>query len=184
MSSALSAIADPPRYDFSFLRDFRKRDGLTIRDVSSRSGISPAVISKLERNQTSPTLDTFFRLSHVFGMTTTDLISLAESRTAQVATAQRYRAGGFDMQAVEYGNIRVLHGCGSRGTRLSRPEVHRDDYEICMLLQGSLQLILPDEKHHLSAGQAIQFDAILPHSYQVIDDCRLIIVHLRKDKRF
>ena len=39
-------------YDFSFLRQLRKRDDLTIGAVSARSGISAAVISKLERNQT------------------------------------------------------------------------------------------------------------------------------------
>jgi len=42
-------------YDFSILRDLRKRSGLNIADVSARSGVSAAVISKLERN---PKLDT------------------------------------------------------------------------------------------------------------------------------
>ena len=179
-----TTLTELPRYDFSFLRELRKRDTLTIGDVSARCGISSAVISKLERNQTSATLETLFRLSRVFGMTTTELIALAESRTAQIATAERHHAGGFMFQGVRYGNIRVLYGSAPRGARLSRPEAHRDDYEICMILAGSLTLVLPDEKHDLAAGQAIQFDAILLHTYQVIEDCRLVIIHLRKDKRF
>ncbi|RKX92599.1 MAG: hypothetical protein DRZ90_13690, partial [Spirochaetes bacterium] len=37
-------------YDFSILRNLRKRSGFTIADVSEKSGVSQAVISKLERN--------------------------------------------------------------------------------------------------------------------------------------
>jgi transcriptional regulator with XRE-family HTH domain len=69
-------------YDFSVLRQLRKREGLTIADLSSRSGVSPAVISKLERNQTSAELPTLFYLGRAFGMNATDLLMLAESRTA------------------------------------------------------------------------------------------------------
>ena len=64
-------------YDFSFLRQLRKRDDLTIGDVSARSGISAAVISKLERNQTRAELETLFKLSRVFGLTTNELVALA-----------------------------------------------------------------------------------------------------------
>ena len=50
-------------YDFSILRSLRKRSNLTIADVSDKSGVSPAVISKLERNQTSAELETLFRIA-------------------------------------------------------------------------------------------------------------------------
>ena len=44
-------------YNFSVLRDLRKRAEMTIADLSERTGISPAVISKLELSPscTSPT---------------------------------------------------------------------------------------------------------------------------------
>ena len=54
-------------FDFSVLRELRKREGLTIEATSKRSGVSPAVISKLERNQTRAELETLFRISRVFG---------------------------------------------------------------------------------------------------------------------
>jgi transcriptional regulator with XRE-family HTH domain len=171
-------------YDFAVLRELRKRDELTIGDVSGRSGISPAVISKLERNQTSAELETLFRLSRVFGMTATDLLALAEKRTAQRATATAHVGGEFLFKEIQYANLRLLFGEAPKGSKVSRPEIHQDDYELCWVLAGRIRLSLPHEQHELKTGQAIQFDAILHHTYEALEGSQLIIAHLRKGKRF
>lgn len=171
-------------YDFTVLRDLRKREQLSIAEVSSQSGVSPAVISKLERNQTVAELETLFKLSRVFGMNATDLLALAESRTAHKSVATVHAAGGFEFDTLQYANVRALRGRAKAGARVSRPEVHRDDYEVCWVLSGKIRFCLPAETHELSAGEAIQFDAILDHTYEAVEDCEIVIIHLRKDKRF
>jgi transcriptional regulator with XRE-family HTH domain len=171
-------------YDFTVLRELRKREQLSIADVSSQSGVSPAVISKLERNQTVAELETLFKLSRVFGMSATDLLALAESRTAHKKAATLHGAGGFQFDTLQYANVRALRGRAKAGARVSRPEIHRDDYEVCWVLTGKIRFRLPAETHELSAGEAIQFDAILDHTYEAIEDCEIVIIHLRKDKRF
>jgi transcriptional regulator with XRE-family HTH domain len=171
-------------YDFAVLRELRKRDDLTIGDVSARSGISPAVISKLERNQTSAELETLFRLGRVFGMTATDLLALTEMRTAQRATSTTHAGGEFVFKGIQYANLQLLFGEAPKGAKVSRPEIHQDDYEVCWVLAGKISLILPHERHELKSGQAIQFDAILHHTYEALESSQLIIVHLRKGKRF
>ena len=171
-------------YDFSFLRDLRKRDALTIQNVSERSGISSAVISKLERNQTSAELETLFRLSRVFGMNATEMLALAEARTSQRAVEASHVGGEFVFREIQYGNVRALFGAAPKGAKVSRPEIHRDDYEVCWVLSGKLSVTLPHETHQLKSGEAIQFDAILYHTYQALDNCQVLILHLRKGKRF
>ena len=173
-----------PMFDFSVLRDLRKRDGLSIGQVSQSSGVSAAVISKLERNQTSAELSTLFRLGRVFGINTTELISLAESRTAQLAKSTIHKSGAFQFKEIAYGNVRLLFGEAPGGATVSRPEIHKDDYEICWVLSGKVEISLPHEKHLIEAGGAIQFDAILDHTYAAIETCQVIIAHLRKPKRF
>ena len=175
---------DPLMFDFSVLRDLRKREGLRIEQVSASSGVSPAVISKLERNQTSAELSTLFRLSRVFGINTTDLIALAESRTAHLAKTKTHKSGSFTFKEIAYGNVRLLLGEAPGGAIVSRPEIHGDDYEICWVLSGKITVTLPHEKHVLEAGEAIQFDAILNHTYEVQKSCQVIIAHLKKGKRF
>jgi transcriptional regulator with XRE-family HTH domain len=171
-------------YDFSILRELRKREGLNIKDVSERSGVSAAVISKLERNQTLAELDTIYKLARVFGMNPSDLLNLTEARSAHKAVASSHKSGDFKFQEVKYGNIRALLGRGKAGSQVSRPKVHQDDYELCWVLEGQLEFNLPHETHVLNAGDSIQFDALLEHTYKALEDCYFMILHIRKDKRF
>jgi len=171
-------------YDFAVLRELRKREGLSIAQMSSRSGVSAAVISKLERNLTLAGLDTLYRLSRVFDLHPSDLLNLAETRSAHCTQARRRTSDGFAFQEIGYGNVRCLFGTAAAGSRLSRPEIHGDDHEVCWVLSGRLRFELPNEKHDLTAGQAIQFDAILSHLYEAVEDSAFILVRLQKNQKF
>ncbi|MFT5497075.1 MAG: transcriptional regulator with XRE-family HTH domain, partial [Kiritimatiellia bacterium] len=146
-----------PMYDFSVLRDLRKRASMTIAEVSTNCGISTAVISKLERNQSMAELETLFRLGRVFGMTASELLALAERRTAQEQQSETYTSAGFTFKRISFGNVKAFHGTAPAGTEHSKPEVHRDVYEICWVLTGEVTVTLPNEIHRLTAGHSVQF---------------------------
>lgn len=172
-------------FDFTILRELRKRSDLNIADVAERSGVSAAVISKLERNgQQAPGLDTLCRLARVFGLQSSELVGLAESRAAQRASETSHKAGGFTFREIKYGNVKCLYGSAPAGASVSRPEVHRDDFELCWVLEGKLIFSLPQEKHVLAGGEALQFDALQDHQYEAVEDTKLIILHIKKNKRF
>lgn len=174
----------PSMFDFSILRELRKRSGLTITDLSRQTGISSAVISKLERNQTAAELATLFALSRAFGMNTTDLLTLAEARMAHKTRETSYQSGAFRFRRIQYGNLSALLGEARAGGNVSKPEIHEDDLELCWVLHGQVKVTLPHERYDLGPGECVQFDAIREHSYEVIQDCQILILHLRKGKRF
>jgi transcriptional regulator with XRE-family HTH domain len=171
-------------YNFSVLRDLRKRAGITISDLSDRTGISPAVISKLERNQTTAELKTLFRLARAFGLTASELLALIESRTAQCKHETDRQAGDFHFRKIEFANSSCHYAEAPKGASRSNPDAHRDDFETCWVLEGAVRVDLPHESHLLSAGDCLQFDAVFEHTYEVIEDCRIIIQHIHKKKRF
>ncbi len=173
-----------PMYDFAVLRALRKREGLTMQTVSERSGISVAVISRLERNQSVAELETLYKLGRVFGMSATDLVALAEAPLAHRKRAARYRSDGFEFEKLEYANTSAFYGNASRGARVSRPEIHRDDTEICWVISGRVRLQIAHETYDLIDGESVQFDAIQEHTYEALEDSRLILLHIRKDKRY
>jgi len=175
-------IAD--MFDFSVLREMRQGRNMTIADVSEQSGVSPAVISKLERNQTKAELETLYRLSRVFDINTMELLNLAENRTSHTTKETQHVSSGFQFRQIRYGNLRCLIGSAKAGGWVSRPEVHADDYELCWCIEGAVRITLPKERHELSAGEAVQFDAVLEHKYEAILDCRIIVIHIKKEKRF
>lgn len=185
MSEALlEDSAGLPMFDFSILREIRKRSEMTLSALSEASGVSIAVISKLERNQTQAEVETLYKIGRVFGMRATDLLTLAEAPLSNRKESEFYDADGFLFRAVRYANANCLLSEAPKGASISKPEIHHDDHEICWVLKGALKLTLPQETQTLSEGQSIQFDAIQEHSYEAIEDCRFLIVHIRKDKRY
>jgi transcriptional regulator with XRE-family HTH domain len=172
-------------FNFSFLREMRKSGKLSINELSKLSGVSGAVISKLERNVTSAELDTVYRLAKVFALNSSDFLSLAEMRTSHRKVENSHKTGAFFFREVNFANIRVLL-CekAKKGKEISKPEVHGDDYELCWVIKGKMEVNLPKEKHTLTTGDSIQFDAVLQHSYKTLEDTSFIILHIKKDKRF
>lgn len=173
-----------PAFDFSVLRDIRKRSDLTLNDLSAKSGVSIAVISKLERNQTQAEVGTLHKIGRVFGMRATDLLSLAEAPISNKKNSLEYQSGDFLLKAIRFGNADCIFATAEAGGRVSKPEIHHDDHEICWVLKGAVRLDLPKESHVLAAGQSIQFDAIQEHSYEAVERSEIVIVHIRKEKRY
>lgn len=171
-------------FDFSILREIRKREGFTLDEVSKRSGLSIAVISRLERNQTSAELETLFKLGRVFGMSATDLLALAESRMAHLKGEETYTSDGFHFRVIRYANQACFYASATAGARIKKPEIHHDDHETCWVLSGKVRINLPHESVELSTGQSLQFDAIQEHSYEALEDSKLMLVHLKKGKRY
>lgn len=171
-------------FDFSVLRALRQQQGLTMDSLSNESGVSVAVISKLERNQQAPGIDTLYRLAHAFGLSATDLLAMSESSLAHRVNESSHRSGDFKFREIRYANLAALLGEAPAGAAISRPEVHRDETELCWVLSGRLKLSLPHEVCDLSAGDSVQFDAIQEHTYEAVEDTRFLILHLRKDKRY
>lgn len=170
--------------DFSVVRDLRKRAGMTLEDVSQKSGVSIAGLSKLERNQNMIELDTLYRLARVFGLSATDLLNLAESCSAHCKDAESYTSGPFDFQKISFKGIDCFQATAKQGGNLTKPEAHGDEFEICWLRSGSIRITLPRETHLLKPGQALKFDAALAHSYEILEDSEVTILHLEKTHRF
>lgn len=176
-------MAHERSYDFKILRSLRKTQAYTIADVAESSGISTAVISRIERNQAMPELETLARLAKVFAMSATDLLGLAENRLAQVTTAQHYISGGFQFHNVNFLDLQIFIGEGVVGSKASRPEVHHNDTEICWVLSGSVEVLVGLDRYVLKEGEAIQFDAMLKHEYTALQDCKILALHLHKGKK-
>ncbi len=167
-------------YDFSILRDIRKNEKLSIAELTERSGVSAAVISKLERNQITAGLETIGKLARAFGISAADLINAAENRHARLSKMTERDTDGFHFQEISYSNMKGLRGTAPAGAVLERPHLHRSGSEVCWVLKGRVIFSLPEGDYKLSAGESIMFDALNRHRYQVLEDCEVFIVHLKE----
>jgi transcriptional regulator with XRE-family HTH domain len=69
------------------LRLEREMRGWSLADLAARSGVSKAMISKVERAEASPTAALLGRLSGAFGLTLSALLARAESSEARLRRA-------------------------------------------------------------------------------------------------
>src|SRR3954452_16713295 len=60
------------------LREERQRKGLTVREIARRVGVSPSLISQIERDKVNPSVSTLWGLVTVLGLQMGDLFSNAE----------------------------------------------------------------------------------------------------------
>ena len=171
-------------FNFEILRHLRKERNLTLEDISAKSGVSFAVISKLERNIGNPGLDTLKQIAKALGISMSELVAMIEIRESEVRRETKDSSNGFNFRRVIYTNAKVICVTGKKGSNLAHPEVHENDTEIVFVQKGKVKVTLPTGDRLLSNGESIQFDALLGHTYEVIEDCEMVIVHTRKDKKF
>ena len=57
-----------------FLREERKRQGLSLNEVAQRAGLSRQMVSYVEQQERKPTLDTLLRISTALGVKLEEII--------------------------------------------------------------------------------------------------------------
>jgi transcriptional regulator with XRE-family HTH domain len=78
---------DPTRGLAGRIRLEREARGWSLGDLAERSGVSKAMISKVERGEASPTAALLGRLSGAFGLTLSMLLARAEGGGSRLARA-------------------------------------------------------------------------------------------------
>jgi len=71
------------------IRTEREARGWTLSDLASASGVSRAMISKIERAEASPTASLLGRLSGAFGLTLSSLLARAEAASERLRRAEQ-----------------------------------------------------------------------------------------------
>ena len=82
-------LADPTARIATRIKAEREARGWSLADVAVRSGVSRAMISKVERGESSPTAVLLGRLCGAFGLTMSTLLSRAEGDDGQVSRFER-----------------------------------------------------------------------------------------------
>jgi transcriptional regulator with XRE-family HTH domain len=81
-------VEDPTPAIARRLRTERAARGWTLDELASRSGVSKAMISKIERGEASPTAALLGRLSGALGLTLSTLLARAEGHGGRLVRAE------------------------------------------------------------------------------------------------
>jgi len=87
MSTIVNKQADPTEPLAARIALEREARGWSLADLAERSGVSKAMISKIERGEASPTATLLGRLSGAFGLTLSTLLARAEHASGRLLRA-------------------------------------------------------------------------------------------------
>ncbi|HEY2017215.1 MAG TPA: XRE family transcriptional regulator [Bryobacteraceae bacterium] len=163
----------------SKLRRLRLRKSMGLLELSSHTGLSPALLSKLERDVMHPTLPTLLRIAMVFSVgleyffnpepkpvmeivRRKDRLRFPDSPDARNVA---YYFESLDFPVPNRALNSYLAEFEAITVEDSRPHEH-PGVELLYVLTGKLELRTPDAQHELSEGDSVYFDAAVPHSYR------------------
>lgn len=154
------------------LRSERERHGWPIAELAERSGVSKAMISKVERGEASPTAALLGRLSGALGRTLSELLAAAEAagdgdgdgRLARRADQPTWRdpESRYERRAVSPpgSDVQLVEVALPRGEEVSYPA---DSYAFIQqwiwVLDGTLTFAEGDAEHVLKAGDCLRLGA-------------------------
>lgn len=140
----------------------------SIAELSARSGVSRAMISKVERGEASPTAALLGRLSGAFGLTLSTLLSRAESsgeRLSRLDTQASWTdpQSGYVRRAVSPrtgGPLELVRVELPAGARVSYPaSAYAFLYHQILVLTGTLRFQEGTDAHVLRAGDCLELGA-------------------------
>ena len=161
------------------LRTLRLRKSMGLVELGKHTGLSPAMLSKLERSKLVPTLPTLLRIAMVFGVGL-EYFFTDERKRHVVAIARKkerlcfpentggsgiaYNFESLDFKATE----RKLNSFYAEFEPIAvekiRPHQH-PGVELIYVITGTLDLTIGSESYALGAGDAAYFDSGVRHSY-------------------
>ena len=153
------------------LRGARQRQGLTLRQVADRAGVTESFLSQVERDIASPSIATLRRIAVALGTTIGVILDEAGPHGQLVRAADRRVVSYPGLKARDEfltdgsaGRLQVILSTVEPGGGTG-PEAytHESDEECLIVLEGSLDLWVGAEQHHLEAGDAIRYSSRVAH---------------------
>ncbi len=178
------------------LRLERESRGWTLADLAARSGVSRAMVSKIERGEASPTAALLGRLSAAFGLTMSQLFARMEDRPAgQVARATEQPAWrdpetGFLRRSLSPpgpGPLELVWGELPPGAEIAYSAASRAfiaDQQL-VVIAGEVSIVVGGTAHALGAGDCLRFGPPSDVVFRNFGDarCRYVIAVLRVTDR-
>ena len=168
----------------------RARRGWSLLDVAERSGVSRSMLSKIEREEASPTTTVLVRIAIAFGITLSELLAEPTSQDSRFARAADQRIWtdprtGYRRRQIYLSTVIPLELAESELPARTSLAVPASSYEtirqIVWVLEGTLTIKEGERRTTLERGDRLEFG---PPSDVVLENdsdqpCRYAVAFLR-----
>lgn len=166
------------------LRARRRARGLSLRALAEKLGVSPSLISQIERGRARPSVSTLFAMVTELDASLDELLFSDERQPPSAAPSERAVRPSPVQEAATRHHIRLASGVvWERLTRASQPGVEflfvvydvggasspgdtyqsHSGYEWGYVISGVLEVIIGFDRYVLQPGDAVSLDSGVPH---------------------
>jgi len=155
----------------SKLRAARTAHGYTLDQLATASGLTKGFLSRIERDETSPSVASLITLCEVMSIDVGSLFAVADVALVRRNEAPAINLGGTGvteqlMTPRGQSRLQLVHstiepgGSGGKDLYTINCEV-----EVMYVLKGSVELIFIDRTQKLATGDALTFSGGEPHTW-------------------
>lgn len=171
------------------LKTARLKKGYSLQDLADRSGVSRAMLSKIEREEKNPTVNVACQIAEALDMTVSQLLGQVEKREVillkedqrqilrdeQTGFERRLLSPAFPSKGIEF-ILNIIPEGKSSGLF---PAHKRGVKEYVYVEKGRLKITLNESQTYiLNEGDSIYFEADAKHQFDNIGagECRYYLV--------
>lgn len=159
------------------LRELRKRQNWTLKEVSDKTGVSVATLSKVERNKMSLTYDKLLQVAEGLNLTLAELVAPSPAQPTARRSIARRKDGLIQRTAnyvytylsTDLSNKRmipILTRIKARRIEDFGPLVRHSGEEFIFVLEGEILVYTDHYKpERVRAGEGIYIDSTMGHAY-------------------
>ncbi|MEL7608697.1 MAG: helix-turn-helix transcriptional regulator [Bacillota bacterium] len=154
------------------LKEDRKKKGLTLKDLSERTGISISLLSNIERNVSSPTLANMNKIVSVLGTQIQDYLSEENKRLHILANPSDFH----EVLRLKSGTVYDLALCGDKPYKCVRITIpsgnHIPEYSVGLpegnfvfIHKGVLKLEVNGQTYVVQPSDVLFVPGGVPHTF-------------------
>ncbi len=165
----------------ALLRTIRNSRHLTIKEVTTKAGVSSSLLSQIERNRISPSLDTLLQILEVYGVSPNkffkDYKTSAKVEIVKKGDRKIYQRKGFkyeklcgDTQNRGHHSFNAFFLELEPGQKRGDAEDGHPGRELGIVVQGSARLLYGEETYEIHKDDSVSFFSQIPHVIENISD--------------
>ena len=159
------------------IRELRKQQDISLRQLSRRTGLSNSLLSQVENSKISPSISTLDKIARALEVSIVQFFEDVKIKEISITRQDQRRivpSGkkgiSFEMLTKRVTNKKLqpmLLKMKAGNSTLQKP-CHHEGEEFCMVLSGKVELNFGNRKYILEEGDSVYLDASLAYSWKNI----------------
>ncbi|UCG13788.1 MAG: cupin domain-containing protein [Deltaproteobacteria bacterium] len=177
LNSEIGFESEEPTAVGERVKTLREKKGLSLWDVSQRTGFSEEMLERIEADAVAPPLGTLTKLAKALEMKMGYLLTGGESKPFVVTRKDERKpvSRHADQQQKQYGYSYLSLAPGMRDRNMEpflvtlapvseeMPGSVHEGEEFLYVLEGEMEVVIGEHREVLYPGDAIYYDSTIPH---------------------